>query len=199
MFLDPIGRWVATTTGRTLDQLAADPSPAATQLPDAANQLRLDRAELLLEIDKLRTRLINADDLTGPGSSVTDEIAKIAELGYAYRATRGQIEELFKDPDRARYAHDYPAPPVRRRYVNPGDTVMVVLPHTATNRKARVAGRLVQLRVHDFDAELGPAEPCGPNRLSCADAGIYQDPTDPEPGRYVLQAADARHTRPLTI
>jgi hypothetical protein len=192
VFLDPIGRWIAATTGRTLDQHAADPIPAATQLPDTANLLRHDRNALLLAVDTLRTTLINADDLTVSGSAVTDEISKIAELGYSYRDTRGQIDALLKDTARARYAQENPAQPVRRRYVNPGDTVMVVLPHTDSNRESRVAGLLVQLRVDLFDAEISPAEPFAAGRLSCADAGIYHDPTDPEPGCYVLQRASNR-------
>lgn len=31
--LDPVGRWITRRTGRTLDQHAADPMPAAAHLP----------------------------------------------------------------------------------------------------------------------------------------------------------------------
>ncbi|WP_244252205.1 hypothetical protein [Micromonospora antibiotica] len=34
--LDPVSHWLTLTTGRTLDQHATDPVPAAAHLPDAA-------------------------------------------------------------------------------------------------------------------------------------------------------------------
>ncbi|MEV6817097.1 hypothetical protein AB0M52_34130, partial [Micromonospora sp. NPDC051296] len=65
LHLDTISRWIALATGRTLDQHATDPIPAAAHLPEAADTLRHLRTELLLAVDRLRTLLINADDITG--------------------------------------------------------------------------------------------------------------------------------------
>ena len=140
LHLDAIGRWVALATGRTLDQHAADPIPAA-HLPEAAATLRHTRTELLHAVDRLRTLLINEDDL---GGSV--------------------------------------------------NTVLVVLPHTDSCRKQKLAGRTTRVRVGESDADLGPVLSADALRLSHADAGIYRDPA--EGGLYILQSAANKPTAP---
>ena len=54
-YLDAVERWIVQTTGRTLDQHAADPILAAAHLPAAADQLRCARDHLLRAVDALRT------------------------------------------------------------------------------------------------------------------------------------------------
>ncbi|SCF15196.1 hypothetical protein GA0070558_13445 [Micromonospora haikouensis] len=188
--LDLIGRWIAATTGRTLDQHAADPLPTAAHLPEAASTLRHLRTELLLTVDQLRTLLINADDLTGPVSAVTGTLKTITDLAHEYHQARDRIDTLIGDTARAAYAQAHPGRMVQRRYVNPGDTVLVVLPHTDACRRQHLAGRRAHIKVGTSDAGLRPPGSANPLRLSHADAGIYRDPT--EDRLYILQAtADA--------
>ncbi|MEU5943796.1 hypothetical protein ABZ807_32635 [Micromonospora sp. NPDC047548] len=187
LHLDAIGRWVALATGRTLDQHAADPIPAAAHLPQAASTLRQARAELLLAVDRLRTLLINADDLTGSVSTVTGPLETITVLACECRYARNWIDALIEDPARAQYADANPGRSLRRRYVNPSDTVLVVLPHTDSCRKHQLAGRTTRVRVGESDAELDLTVGPGQLRLSHADAGIYRDPA--EGGLYILQSA----------
>ncbi|MFI5489235.1 hypothetical protein [Micromonospora echinaurantiaca] len=187
LHLDVIGRWVAQATGRTLDQHAADPIPAAAHLPHAAATLRHLRTELLLAVDRLRTLLINEDDLSGSVSTVAGPVETIQELAREYRYARNWIDTLIDDPARAAYAETNPGRSVRRRYVNPGDTVLVVLPHTDSCRSQNLAGHATHLRVGTSDARFRPPGSVNPLRLSHADAGIYRDPT--EDRLYILQAA----------
>jgi hypothetical protein len=192
-YLDAVERWIWQITGRTLDQHAADPVPAAAHLPASADQLRCARSRLLLAVDELRTQLINADDLTWSAwavSGVLDEI--ISTCAADYEGARVHIDMLIGDPDRAAYAATNPGQPVQRRYINPGDTVMIVLPHTDVCRLQRLAGRSVPVRVNESDAELDPAGHPSPTRVPHAAAGIYRDPV--ESSLYILRAAAGERT-----
>lgn len=188
LHLDTIGRWVALATGRTLDQHAADPIPAAAHLPEAAATLRHLRTELLLAVDRLRTSLINEDDLNASASTVAGSVETVRELAREYRYARNWIDTLIGDEARAAYAQTHPGQTVRRRYVNPGDTVLVVLPHTDSCRRQNLAGHTTRIRVGTSDARLRPPGSVNPLRLSHADAGIYRDPT--EDRLYVLHTGD---------
>jgi hypothetical protein len=190
-YLDTVETWIRQTTGRTLDQHAADPIPAAAHLPAFADQLRCARSQLLLAIDALRTHLINGDDLSAQAEAITWRLNDISDYVRDYNSARGWIDSLIADPDRTRYAATNPAQPVQRRYVNPGDTVLILLPHTETWRTQQLAGRAVRVRVNESDAELDPAEP-GPVRVPHAAAGIYRDPV--ESSLYILRAAADQHT-----
>ncbi|MCM0673674.1 hypothetical protein NCC78_02970 [Micromonospora phytophila] len=184
---DTISRWVTRATGRTLDQHAADPIPAAAHLPDAAATLRHTRTELLLAVDRLRTLLINDDDLTATVSTLAGPLETIQELAREYRYARNCIDALIDDPARAVYAEANPGRSVRRRHVNPGDTVLVVLPHTDSCRSQNLAGHTIHITVGTSDARFRPRGSVNPLRLSHADAGIYRDPTSDR--LYILQAA----------
>ncbi|MCZ7423774.1 hypothetical protein O7605_31810 [Verrucosispora sp. WMMA2121] len=180
-----VGRWITATTGRTLDQHATDPAPAAAHLPEAAANLRHLRTELLLAVDRLRTLLINEDDLHGSTSTVAGPVDTIRELAREYRYARNWIDTLIGDEARAAYAQTHPGQTVRRRYVNnPGDTILVVLPHTDSCRRQNLPGHTTRIRVGTSDAALRPPGSVNPLRLSHADAGIYRDPT--EDRLYVL-------------
>jgi hypothetical protein len=85
LHLDTIGRWVASATGRTLDQHATDPIPAAAHLPEAAHTLRGARAELLLAVDRLRTLLINEEDLTSSVGTFAGQLTTVNERAAEYR------------------------------------------------------------------------------------------------------------------
>lgn len=187
-YLDPVERWIRQTTGRTLDQHAVDPVPAAAHLPAAADQLRCARENLLLAVDKLRTEFINADDLTRSVKALTDALSEITGYASDYASARVRIDKLVDDPDRTAYAATNAVQPVRRRFVNPGDTVLIVLPHTEFCRRQQIAGRTVRVQINESDAELDPAEYPGPVRLPHAAAGIYRDPF--ESSLYVLHAAE---------
>ncbi|MBQ0906789.1 hypothetical protein [Micromonospora sp. U21] len=191
-YLDTISRWITATTDRTLDQHAADPVPAAAHLPEAAANLRHLRTELLLAVDQLRTLLINDDDLNGSTSTVAGPVETIRELVREYRYARNWIDTLIGDEARAAYAQANPGRSVRRRYVKPGDTVLVVLPHTDSCRRQNLAGHATHIRVGTSDARLRPPGSVNPLWLSHADAGIYRDPT--EDRLYILQAADDEAT-----
>ncbi|MGW3811785.1 hypothetical protein [Micromonospora sp. NPDC005113] len=183
--LDTISRWITATTERTLDQHAADPVPAAAHLPEAAANLRHLRTELLLAVDQLRTLLINEDDLNGSTSTVAGPVETIRELAGEYRYARNWIDTLIGDEARAGYAQANPGRSVRRRYVNPGDTVLVVLPHTDSCRRQNLAGHATHVKVGTSDARLRPPGSVNPLWLSHGDAGIYRDPT--EDRLYILQ------------
>ncbi|MDG6108788.1 hypothetical protein [Dactylosporangium aurantiacum] len=184
---DAIGRWIATATGRTLDQHATDPVPAAAHLPEAAHTLRGARAELLLAVDRLRTLLINEEDLTGSDGSFAGQLITVNERANEYRNARNSVDLLIEDQARTEYADANPARPLRRRYVNPGDTVLVVLPHTDSCRARHLAGRTARIHVGASYADV--SLPGGkPVRVPHIDAGIYPDPTDG--GIYVLQSTD---------
>ncbi|MEU1756768.1 hypothetical protein ABZ436_29500 [Micromonospora matsumotoense] len=183
--LDPVSHWIATTTGRTLDQHATDPIPAAAHLPDAADTLRHLRTELLLATDQLRTRLINTDDLSDPTATVTGTVQTITELGREYRQARDRVDTLVADTTRTVYAQTHRGQVVQRRYVNPGDTIVVVLPHTDFCRRLHLAGHTTHITVGTSDARLRPSSSVHPLRLAHPDAGIYRDPTT---GRlYILR------------
>ncbi|GIJ12760.1 hypothetical protein ACFFMR_14475 [Micromonospora andamanensis] len=194
--LDMVGGGITATTGRTLDQHATDPVPAAAHLPEAAANLRHLRTELLLAVDRLRTLLINEDDLHGTTSTVAGPVETIIELALEYRYARTWIDTLIDDEARAAYAQTHPGQTVRRRDVNPGDTVLVVLPHTDSCRRQNLAGHTTRIRVGTSDTALRPPGSGNPLRLSHADTGIYRDPT--EDRLYVLnteadETADAGH------
>ncbi|MBV1854584.1 hypothetical protein [Catellatospora tritici] len=184
--IDAVGRWITQLTGRTLDQHAADPIPAAADLPQAAINLRHARTQLLLTVDRLRTALINEDDLSGTIAAVTGPLDGIEQLGREYRYARNWAEALIGDADRAAYAKENAGKPLRRRYVNPGDTILVILPHTNSCRQRQLAGRRTRVRVGRADAELDLMVGPGQLRLAHADAGIYHDPAH---GFYVLEPA----------
>lgn len=183
---DSVGRWIARLTGRTLDQHAADPIPAAANLPAAADTMRNARLELLLTVDRLRTALINEDDLSTSIAALTGPLDAIEQLGREYRYARNWAELLIGDAERTAYADANPGTALRRRFVNPGDTILVVLPHTDSCRKRHLAGRRTRVRIGRADVELDLMVGPGQLRLSHADAGIYQDPVH---GFYVLEPA----------
>lgn len=184
---DPISRMVAALTGRTVDQHAVDPIKAAAHLPDAAHELQTVRQALLLAIDGLRTLLINDEDLCADAASaVHSPLGGINDLANGYRLARRRLEELLDDDERELYAAASPARSVSRRYVRPGDTVLVVLPHTEQCRKRQLAGRTTRIRVNKEDAELDIMIGPGQLRLPHSDAGVYLDAATRQ--MYVLQA-----------
>jgi hypothetical protein len=189
-YLDLVARWIWRTTGRTLDQHAAEPVPAAAALPASADQLRLAREELLIAVDALRTQLINGDDLTGSATTLTSTLSEISEHVSDYESARFHIDRLVDDPDRAVYVATNPLLPVHRRYVNPGDTVLIVLPHNDYLRGQQLAGRSVRAQINDSDVELDPDAFPGPVRLAHGVAGIYRDPV--ESSLYILRATGER-------
>ncbi|HZO65260.1 MAG TPA: hypothetical protein VFB74_09670 [Kribbellaceae bacterium] len=110
-------------------------NPQDTALPLGHAHVHLDqvRRKLLVAVYELRTLLINGDDLLRPADTALGEpLAGIAELAEVYRAARGDAEAQ---------PGDLAAGLARRRYVNPGDTVLVVLPDTEHCRPARLSGR----------------------------------------------------------
>ncbi|MEV6815121.1 hypothetical protein, partial [Micromonospora sp. NPDC051296] len=155
---------------------------------EAADTLRHLRTELLLAVDRLRTLLINADDITGPATTVSGNVKTITDLAGEYRQARDRIDALIADTARTSYAQAHLGQVVRRRYVNPGDTVPVVLPHTDYCRRESLAGRPTLIQVGTSDARLRPPGSVNPLRLSHTDAGIYRDPTDNR--LYTLRSAD---------
>jgi hypothetical protein len=189
-YLDPVERWIVQTTGRTLDQHAADPIPAAAHLPASVDQLRVARDHLLRTVDELRTLLINADDLTGSVLAVMNALSEISEHTADYESARIHIHNLVGDPDRLAYVATNPVQPVRRRYINPGDTVLIVLPHNEVCRRQQIAGRTVRAHIDESHVELDPDEYPGPVRLFHASAGIYRDPV--ESRLYHLRATGER-------
>jgi hypothetical protein len=189
-YLDAVERWIWRTTGRTLDQHAADPVPAAAHLPASADQLRCAREFLLRAVDEFRTQLINADDLTRSVEALTGALSEITSHARDYESARVHIDRLVDDPDRTVYVATNPVQPVRRRYINPGDTVLIVLPHTEVCRRQQIAGRSVRVQINESDAELDPAAYPGPVRLPHAAAGIYRDPV--ESSLYILRATGER-------
>jgi hypothetical protein len=175
-YLDLAERWILRTTGQTLDQHAADPVPAPAHLPASAEQLRLAREALLFAVDEFRTQLINGDDLTGSATALASTLSTISGHVSDYESARVHLDTLINDPDRTGYVATNPVQPVRRRYVNPGDTVLIVLPHNDHLRRQQIAGRSVRAQIHTADVELDPAEYPGPVRLAHGLAGIYHDP-----------------------
>ena len=189
MYLDLVERWIWRATGRTLDQHAADPIQAAAALPAWADRLRHARSQLLEAVDELRTRLINGDDLTQHAKAITGSLAEITGQTRDYERARAWTDNLMRDPDRIAYADSNAVQPVHRRYVNPGDTVLIVLPHLSFNREQQLAGRTVRVRITESDVELDPAEYPSPVRLAHGIAGVYRDP---ESRLYVLRATGQR-------
>ncbi len=189
MYVDLVERWIWRTTGRTLDQHAADPVPAAAALPASADALRLAREVLLRAVDQWRTALINGDDLTGSATALTATLTQLSDHVNEYESARVHLDTLFNDPDRTVHVATNPVQPVHRRYVNPGDTVLIVLPHHEYLRRQQIAGRTVRAHINTSDVELDPAEYPGPVRLSYGLAGIYRDP---EARLYVLRATGER-------
>jgi hypothetical protein len=138
----------------------------------------------------LRTQLINGDDLTGPATVLADTLSEISERVSDYEGARVHIDKLIDDPDRTVYVAINPVQPVHRRYVNPGDTVLIVLPHSDHLRSRQLAGRSVRAHITESDVELDPATFPGPIRLSHGLAGIYRDPV--ESRLYILRATGER-------
>ncbi|MFC7279606.1 hypothetical protein ACFQS1_37060 [Paractinoplanes rhizophilus] len=175
MYLDLVERWILRTTARTLDQHAADPVPAAAAFPASADQLRLAREVLLTAVDQFRTLLINGDDLTGSPTMLASTLSEISGHISEYESARIHLDTLITDPDRTAYVATNPVQPVRRRYVNPGDTFLIVLPHHEYLSQQHIAGRAVKAQINTADVELDPAEYPGPVRLAHGIAGIYRD------------------------
>ncbi|MEV4708307.1 hypothetical protein [Actinoplanes sp. NPDC049316] len=190
MYLDLVERWIVRTTGRTLDQHAADPVPAAAAFPASADQLRLAREVLLTAVDELRTLLINGDDLNSSPTVLAGRLDEISGHVSDYHGARIHLDRLITDPDRTGHVATNPVQPVRRRYVNPGDTVLIVLPHHDYLRKQKIAGRAVRAQINTADVELDPAEFPGPVRLAHGIAGIYRDRV--EDRLYHLRASGER-------
>jgi hypothetical protein len=190
MYLDLVERWIVATTGRNLDQHAADPVPAAAAFPASADQLRLTREVLLTAVDEFRTLLINGDDLTGSPTVLAGMLDEISGHVSDYHSARIHLDKLITDPDRTGHVARNPVQPVRRRYVNPGDTVLIVLPHHEYLRKQQIAGRAVKAQINTADVELDPAEFPGPVRLAHSLAGIYRDRV--EDSLYHLRASGER-------
>ena len=145
-------------------------NPQDTALPLGHAHVHLDqvRRKLLVAVYELRTLLINGDDLLRPADTALGEpLAGIAELAEVYRAARGDAEAQ---------PGDLAAGLARRRYVNPGDTVLVVLPDTEHCRRARLSGRRTRIHVTAVDAELDLTIGPGHQRLPHPDAGIHRDP-----------------------
>jgi len=142
-----------------------DPAP-----PPSPARIRLDqiRRTLLVAVDELRTLLINGDDLHRPAdTALAEPLAGIAELAEEYRHARGQAEAQ---------PGELTAGPPRRRYVNPGDSILVVLPDTEHCRRVHLAGRRTRVHVTAVDAELDVTIGPGQLRLPHADAGIHREP-----------------------
>jgi hypothetical protein len=188
-YLDLVERWIWRVTGRTLDQHAADPVPAAAAFPASADALRLAREVLLRAVDEFRTELINGDDLNGSATTLTSTMSLLSEHVSDYESSRIHIDNLINDPDRTVYVATNPVQPVHRRYVSPGDTVLIVLPHHSELRRQQIAGRCVRVQILKSDVELDPAEYPGPVRLSHGLAGVYRDH---EARLYVLRATGER-------
>jgi len=140
---------------------ASPPSPAHVRLEQI-------RRTLLVAVDELRTLLINGDDYDRPAdTAIAGPLAGITKLAETYRHARGQAEAQ---------PGDLTAGPPRRRYVNPGDTILVVLPDTEHCRRAHLSGRRTRVHVTAVDAELDLTIGPGQLRLPHADAGIHRDP-----------------------
>jgi hypothetical protein len=191
-YLDTVERWIRQNTGRTLDQHATDPVPAAANLPASVSLLRHARSQLHLAVDELRTHLINGDDLTAPAKAMTWWLNDLTDYVRDYDSARTGVDTLIADPDRAAYVAANPVQTVRRRYVNPGDTVLIVLPHTDACRKAQLAGRSVRVRIKESNAELDPGGRPDPVRLPHIAAGIYRDPV--ESSLYILRPTTDERT-----
>ena len=121
---------------------------------------------------------------------MTNALSEISEHASAYESTRMHIRTLVGDPDRMAYVATNPVQPVRRRYINPGDTVLIVLPHNEVCRRQQIAGRTVRAQINESDVELDPVEYPGPVRLFHASTGIYRDPG--ESRLYHLRATGER-------
>lgn len=148
--------------------------------------MRSARLELLLTVDRMRTVLIKEDDLSTSVTALTGPLDAVVQLARDYEHARGRAETRIGDAERTAYADAHPGAALRRRYVNPGDTILVVLPHTDACRKRHLAGRHASVRVGRADAELDLTVGPGQLLLDHADAGIYHDPAH---GFYVLEPA----------
>ncbi|MFI1995295.1 hypothetical protein [Actinoplanes sp. NPDC020271] len=193
MYLDLVERWIVRTTGRTLDQHAADPIPAAVNLRAAADQLNVARGALLASVDEFRYQLINGDDLTNAATALTSTLDEISSHVGEYEIARFHLDQLINDPDRLAYAATNPVQAVQRRYVNPGDIVKLVLPDNQYLRERKLAGKRVRARINETSVELDPAQYASPVRLDHSTAGIYRDRIE---GRlYHLRPAGDRRRR----
>lgn len=149
---------------------APPPSPAHVRLEQV-------RRRLLVAVDELRTLLINGDDLHRPADTALGEpLEGITELADVYRTARGDAQAQ---------PADLTAGLPRRRYVNPGDTILLVLPDTEHCRRQHLAGRRTRVHVTAVDAELDLTIGPGQLRLAHVDAGIHRDPDNDR--LYILQ------------
>ena len=145
------------------------PRSPAQATSDSTGVLAQIRRDLLVAVDDLRTALINEDDLRRPaGQAIHEPLAGITELAETYRDARGEYEA----PTGAQPTAGQPT----RRYVNPGDTALVVLPDTDHCRQLHLTGRRTRVHVGATDAELDLTIGPGQLRLAHADAGIHRDP-----------------------
>jgi hypothetical protein len=190
-YADIVEKWIIQLTARSLDQHAADPIPAAAHLPASADQLRICREHLLMAVDSLRADLINGDDLNRSAQALLGALSGINGYASDYESARMHIERLLDDPDRRAYVAANPVRPVQRRYVNPGDMVLIVLPHTEVCRNKKVAGQPVWVQINEDDITADPTNLAGPMRLPHAAAGIYRDPV--ESRLYTLRSDAASH------
>lgn len=147
-----------------------NPRHPAPPPPLSPAHVRLDqiRRTLLVAVDELRTMLINGDDLKAPADTALGEpLEGITELADTYQAARADADAQPGD-----LTTGLP----RRRYVNPGDTILLVLPDTEHCRRTHLAGRRTRVHVTAVDAELDLTVGPGQLRLPHADAGIHRDP-----------------------
>ncbi|GAA0477465.1 hypothetical protein Aca07nite_72300 [Actinoplanes capillaceus] len=178
---DHVEQWILRVTWSTLDEHAVIPVPAAADLPEAADEFRRARAELLQAVDGLRHVLMTGFDLedTNTSSMVTGPVQRIRARANWYEQARAAVNTLIDDEDRSVHPDNHELRPLARLYIQPGDTVRGILPHTRHCREHGLAGRVVRLHLTDFEADLDPADLpdgyTGPLRLPHADAGVYRD------------------------
>jgi hypothetical protein len=89
----------------------------------------------------------------GRESSLSGHRCGARALSSADERSLGVLVEET-DEEREDYATQTPARRVERRYVKPGDTLIVVLPHPENCRNQWLAGRPTRLTVGEADAEL---------------------------------------------
>jgi hypothetical protein len=180
-----VDRMIETATGRSLDQHAIEPVTAAAELPNAAHVLYWARVNLIQGIEQERTALILGDDLQFASEGPADNLIADATR---HRQARDRVAALINDEQRRRYAATHPARPVRRRYITPGDTLTITLPHTSTCTDLGLAGSRVRVRVTWEAIELDDLYPAIDKVLPLMAAGAFWEHAT---GRlYVVEPAD---------